>query len=135
MAPTICVVGTSYVGLSMAVLLGEHHDVVAYDIDERRIELLRRRRSPIVDPDIEQRLASPDLRLRVTTDKHEAYAGAEFVVVATPTNYDERTNYFDTSTVEQVVGDVVAINPDATAVIKSTVPVGFTAGLRSRLGS
>ncbi len=135
MTRTICVVGTSYVGLSVAVLLAEHHDVVAYDIDERRIELLRDRRSPIADPDIEERLASPGLRLRVTTDKHEAYAGAEFVVVATPTNYDERTNYFDTSSVEQVVGDVVAINPDATAVIKSTIPVGYTAGLRRRLGS
>ena len=127
--------GTSYVGLSLAVLLAEHHDVVAYDIDERRIEMLRQRRSPIADPDIEERLATHDLRLRVTTDKHEAYAGAEFVVVATPTNYDERTNYFDTSSVEQVVGDVVSINPDATAVIKSTVPVGFTAGLRQRLGT
>jgi UDPglucose 6-dehydrogenase len=119
----------------MAVLLAEHHDVVAFDIDEGRIEMLRDRRSPISDPDIEARLASPGLRLRVTTDKREAYTGAEFVVVGTPTNYDERTNYFDTSTVEQVVGDVVAINPDATAVIKSTVPVGFTAGLRHRLGS
>ena len=131
---TICVVGTSYVGLSMAVLLAEHHDVVAYDIDERRIELLRARQSPIVDPDIEERLATHDLRLTVTTDKAEAYAGAEFVV-ATPTNYDDRTNYFDTSSVEQVVGDVVAINPDATAVIKSTIPVGYTASLRERLGT
>ena len=127
--------GTSYVGLSLAVLLAEHHDVVAYDIDERRIEMLRERRSPIADPDVEERLATHDLRLRVTTDKHEAYAGAEFVVVATPTNYDERTNYFDTSSVEQVVGDVVSINPTATAVIKSTVPVGFTAALRERLGT
>ncbi len=132
---TICVVGTSYVGLSIAVLLAEHHDVVAYDIDEGRLALIRERRSPIVDPDIEERLARPDLRLTVTSDKHTAYAGAEFVVVATPTNYDERTNYFDTSSVEQVVGDVVAINPDATAVIKSTVPVGFTASLRERLGT
>jgi UDPglucose 6-dehydrogenase len=132
---TVCVVGTSYVGLSLAVLLARHHDVVAYDIDERRIEMLRDRRSPISDPDIEERLASSDLRLRVTTDKHEAYAEADFVVVATPTNYDERTNFFDTSTVEQVVGDVVEINPDATAVIKSTVPVGFTAALRERLGT
>ena len=132
---TICVVGTSYVGLSMAVLLAEHHDVVAFDIDELRIKMLRNRQSTISDPDIEARLASPGLRLRATTDKHEAYAGAEFVVVATPTNYDERTNYFDTSSVEQVVGDVVAINPDATAVIKSTVPVGYTAGLRRRLGT
>jgi UDPglucose 6-dehydrogenase len=132
---TVCVVGTSYVGLSLAVLLARHHDVVAYDIDERRIEMLRDRRSPISDPDIEERLASSDLRLRVTTDKHEAYAEADFVVVATPTNYDERTNFFDTGTVEQVVGDVVEINPDATAVIKSTVPVGFTAALRERLGT
>ena len=135
MSRTICVVGTSYVGLSIAVLLAEHHDVVAYDIDEGRLDQIRQRRSPIVDPDIEERLSRPELRLTVTSDKHTAYASAEFVVVATPTNYDERTNYFDTSTVEQVVADVVAINPDATAVIKSTIPVGFTAGLRERLGT
>ena len=135
MSRTICVVGTSYVGLSIAVLLAEHHDVVAYDIDESRLDQIRQRRSPIVDPDIEERLSRPELRLTVTSDKHTAYASAEFVVVATPTNYDERTNYFDTSSVEQVVADVVAINPDATAVIKSTIPVGFTAGLRERLGT
>ena len=135
MSRTICVVGTSYVGLSIAVLLAEHHDVVAYDIDEGRLDQIRQRRSPIVDPDIEERLSRPELRLTVTSDKHTAYASAEFVVVATPTNYDERTNYFDTSSVEQVVADVVAINPDATAVIKSTIPVGFTAGLRERLGT
>ncbi len=135
MSGHITVVGTSYVGLSLAVLLAEHHDVVAYDIDERRLAMIRDRRSPISDADIEERLATHDLRLTTTSDQHEAFAGAEFVVVATPTNYDERTNYFDTSTVEQVVGDVVAINPDATAVIKSTVPVGFTAGLRERLGT
>jgi UDPglucose 6-dehydrogenase len=119
----------------MAVLLAEHHDVVAYDIDERRLELIEARSSPISDPDIEERLAHHDLRLTVTSEKTEAYAGAEFVVVATPTDYDPRTNYFDTSSVEQVVADVVSINPDATVVIKSTVPVGFTAGLRDRLGS
>ena len=124
---TICVVGTSYVGLSMAVLLAEHHDVVSFDIDERRLELIARGESPISDPDIEERLASHDLRLSVTSDAREAYRDAEFVVVATPTNYDERTNYFDTSSVEQVVADVHAVNPDATAVIRSTVPVGFTA--------
>jgi UDPglucose 6-dehydrogenase len=132
---TICVVGTSYVGLSIAVLLAEDHDVVAYDIDERRLELIAQRTSPISDPDIEERLATRHLRLSVTSDKREAYAGAEFVVVATPTNYDERTNYFDTSSVEQVVADVQAVNPDATTVIKSTVPVGFTASLRERLGT
>ena len=131
----ITVVGTSYVGLSLAVLLAEHHDVVAYDIDESRLEMIRERRSPISDPDIEERLATHELRLTTTSDKEAAYRGAEFVVVATPTNYDERTNYFDTSTVEQVVGDVVAIEPGATAVIKSTIPVGYTAGLRARLGT
>ena len=135
MSRTICVVGTSYVGLSIAVLLAEHHDVVAFDIDETRLEQIRAGRTPIADPDIEERLARSDLRLTVTNDKHEAYSHAEYVVVATPTNYDERTNYFDTSSVEQVVSDVVTINPDATAVIKSTIPVGFTAGLRRRLGT
>ncbi len=133
--PTVCVVGTSYVGLSMAVLLAQTCEVRAFDIDESRVEMLRRWESPISDPDIEERLARRDLRLTPTTDKHEAYAGADIVIVATPTNYDERTNYFDTSSVEQVVGDVVAINPEATVVIKSTVPVGFTAGLRRRLGT
>ena len=135
MTGTICVVGTSYVGLSLAVLLAERHDVVAFDIDERRLELIGAGRSPIADPDIEARLAGGALRLSVTADKHKAYAGADFVVVATPTSYDERTNCFDTSSVEQVVGDVRAINPEATAVIKSTVPVGFTAALRERLGT
>ena len=127
--------GTSYVGLSLAVLLAEHHDVVCYDIDEHRLELIAQRTSPVADPDIEERLATHDLRLTVTADKQEAYRDAEFVVVATPTNYDERTNYFDTSTVEQVVTDVHAVNPDATAVIKSTIPVGYTASLRQRLGT
>jgi UDPglucose 6-dehydrogenase len=119
----------------MAVLLAEHHDVVSFDIDERRLELIARGESPISDPDIEERLATHDLRLSVTSDAREAYRDAQFVVVATPTNYDERTNYFDTSTVEQVVADVHAVNPDATVVIRSTVPVGFTASLRERLGT
>ncbi|WP_307812354.1 nucleotide sugar dehydrogenase [Phycicoccus sp. CSK15P-2] len=135
MTHTICVVGTSYVGLSLAVLLARHHDVMAYDIDASRVEDVRAGRSPITDPDIEAHLSRGDLRLRATTDKEEAYPGAEFVVVATPTNYDERTNFFDTSSVEQVVADVREIAPGATAVIKSTVPVGFTAGLRERLGT
>lgn len=135
MSGHIAVVGTSYVGLSLAVLLAEHHDVVAHDIDERRLELIRAGRSPIVDPDIEERLARSGLRLTTSSDPASAYRGAEFVIVATPTNYDERTNYFDTSTVEQVAGDVVAADPDATVVVKSTVPVGFTVGLRRRLGT
>jgi UDPglucose 6-dehydrogenase len=134
-SPTICVVGTSYVGLSIAVLLAARHDVVAYDIDERRLEMIARRTSPIADPDIEERLAGDDLRLSVTADKHRAYADAEIVVVATPTDYDPRTNYFDTSTVEQVAADVHAVNPRASVVVKSTVPVGFTASLNARLGT
>ncbi|MGL5864926.1 MAG: nucleotide sugar dehydrogenase [Dermatophilaceae bacterium] len=135
MTSTVCVVGTSYVGLSLAVLLAEHADVVAYDIDEARIAMLRERRSPLDDPDIAERLASSDLRMRLTTDPDEAYPGADFVIVATPTNYDERTNYFDTGSVEQVAGDVVRANPTATVVVKSTVPVGFTTGLRRQLGT
>jgi UDPglucose 6-dehydrogenase len=131
----ICVVGTSYVGLSLAVLLARHHDVVAYDIDEHRVEMLRRRESPIVDPDVDDFLRDGDLRLRATTDPDEAYRGADVVFVATPTNYDERTNYFDTSSVEQVAGDVRRIEPEATVVVKSTVPVGFTRELRERLGT
>ena len=132
---SICVVGTSYVGLSLAVLLARHHDVVAFDIDPERVEAIRAGRSPLSDPLVEQHLAAGGLRLRATTDPQEAYPGAEFVIVATPTNYDERTNFFDTSTVEQVVGDIRRLAPDATAVVKSTVPVGFTAGLRERLGT
>ncbi|MGL5927907.1 MAG: nucleotide sugar dehydrogenase [Dermatophilaceae bacterium] len=135
MSRTVCVVGTSYVGLSLAVLLAEHADVVAYDIDEARIAMLRERRSPIEDPDIAERLTSSAFRMRLTTDPDEAYRGADFVVVATPTNYDERTNFFDTGSVEQVAGDVVRANPAATVVVKSTVPVGFTAGLRRQLGT
>ena len=132
---TICIVGTSYVGLSLAVLLADQHDVVAHDIDERRLDLISSRKSPISDPDVEERLSRHDLRLTVAADKKEAYAGAELVVVATPTDYDPRTDYFDTSSVEQVVSDVVAVNPGATVVIKSTVPVGFTVALRDRLGT
>jgi UDPglucose 6-dehydrogenase len=130
----IAVVGTGYVGLSMAVLLSEHNDVVALDIDADRVALLRSGRSPISDPDIEEHLAHRDLRLGFTTDPDEAYAGARFVVIATPTNYDPVANYFDTSSVEQVAADVAARNPGAVMVVKSTVPVGFTSELAERLG-
>jgi len=131
----IAVVGTSYVGLSMAVLLAEHNDVVAFDIAEERVAMLREGRSPIHDPDIIEHLATRDLSLGFTTDKRAAYEGAEFVVVATPTNYDERTNFFDTTSVEQVIGDVRDIAPDAVSVIKSTIPVGFVLAARERLGT
>ena len=131
----IAVVGTGYVGLSMAVLLAQHHDVVAFDIDRERVAGLRAGRSPIEDAEIEDFLAHRELRLTFTDDSDEAYAGADFVIIATPTDYDPVTNYFNTSTVEKVAADVAAANPAAVMVVKSTVPVGFTRGLAQRLGT
>ena len=135
MSTKIAVVGTGYVGLSMAVLLSQHHEVVGYDIDERRVAMLGEGRSPIHDEEISDFLAHRELDLRFTTDTQDAYAGAEYVVIATPTDYDSSTNYFNTSSVEGVVADVMAVNPEATMVIKSTIPVGFTRGLSERLGT
>ena len=131
----IAVVGTGYVGLSMAVLLSQHHDVTAFDIDRARVAGLRDGRSPIKDAEIEDFLAHRELRLSFTDDSDEAYSGADFVVIATPTDYDPVTNYFNTSTVEKVAADVAAANPTAVMVVKSTVPVGFTRSLAQRLGT
>lgn len=123
----IAIAGCGYVGLSMAVLLAQHNDVVAYDISSGKIDDLNRKISPIKDTDIDHYLTTKSLKLRATTNTEEAFADAHFVIVGTPTDYDAQTNYFDTSSVENVIEKVVAINPAAHIVIKSTIPVGFTA--------
>lgn len=127
----IVVVGLGYVGMSNAVVLAQHNEVVAVDLDPERVALVARGLSPIEDVELADYLAHRELSLTATTDAAAAYPGADYVVVATPTNYDENSNYFDTSSVEAVVDQALAVNPDATIVVKSTVPVGFTARLRA----
>lgn len=128
----IVVVGTGYVGMSNAVLLARHHKVIALDIDADRVDLVNSRKSPIEDMELADYLENQSLDLVATTDSTAAYDGADFVVIATPTNYDSVTNHFDTSSVESVVSEALTINPNTCIVIKSTIPVGFTDGLRKK---
>lgn len=128
----IAIAGIGYVGLANAILLAQHNDVTVLDIAPEKVALLNRKKSPIIDTEIEDYLASKPLRLQATLDPQQAFADAEFVIIATPTNYDTETNYFDTRSVESVVRQVMAINPDAVMVIKSTVPVGYTEKLRQQ---
>ena len=128
----ITIAGTGYVGLSNAILLAQHNEVIALDIIQEKVDMINNKRSPIIDNEIEEYLATKELNLTATTDNYKAYKDADYVIISTPTNYDPEKNYFNTRTVEAVIANVLSINPDAVMVIKSTVPVGYTEKVREK---
>lgn len=128
----IAIAGIGYVGLSIAVLLAQHNEVIALDIIQEKVDMINNRKSPIIDKEIEEYLATKELNLTATTDNYKAFKDAQYVIISTPTDYDPEKNYFDTRTVETVIANVLSINPDAVMIIKSTVPVGYTEKIREK---
>lgn len=131
----VAVAGTGYVGLSIATLLAQYHEVTALDILKEKVDMINQRISPIQDAEIEQYLKTKNLNLKATLNQEEAFLNADFIIISTPTNYDEVKNYFDTSSVEKIIEAVLTINPKAVMVIKSTIPVGFTSLMKQKHGT